>query len=65
MTDRRHEIRNEFNGTPRSFNSFIEMAVENAFSRIPLGVHFRMDCEAGLEQGYLAGQRVLALPWKK
>ena len=28
------------------------MAEENAFSRIPLGVHIRMDCEEGLRLGY-------------
>ncbi len=65
FTDYCHESRTEFRGTPRSFNTFIDMAVENAYSRIPLGVHFRMDCDEGLRQGYLAGQRVLELPWKQ
>ncbi len=65
LTDRCHENRTEFRGTPRTFRTFIDMAVENAFSRIPLGVHYRMDCEEGLRQGYLAGQRVLELPWKR
>ncbi len=64
LTDRCHEGRPEFRSTPRTFNTFIEMAVENAYSRLPLGVHFRMDCEEGLRQGYLAGQRVLELNWK-
>ena len=32
---------------------------------IALGVHFRMDCEGGVEVGRLAAQRVLELPWKK
>ena len=65
FTDNCHKGRTEFRGTPRTFNSFIDMAVENAYSRIPLGVHFRMDCDEGLRLGYLAGQRVLELPWKK
>jgi len=39
-------------GEPRSFNSFEAMAEENAFSRIPLGVHIRMDCSEGLRLGY-------------
>lgn len=65
FTDYCHQNRTEFKGTPRSFNTFIDMAVENAYSRIPLGVHFRMDCDEGLRQGYLAGQRVLDLPWRK
>jgi membrane-associated phospholipid phosphatase len=65
MTDRCHEGRTDFNGKPRSFNSFNEMAEENAYSRIWLGVHWRMDCEEGLRLGYLAGRRVNALPFKK
>ena len=65
FTDFCHQGRTEFRGTPRSFNSFIDMSVEDAYSRIPLGVHFRMDCDEGLRLGYLAGQRVLELPWKK
>lgn len=64
FTDYCHEGRTEFRSAPRSFNTFIEMAVENAYSRIPLGVHYRMDCDEGLRQGYLAGQRVLELRWK-
>ena len=65
MTDKCHEFRSEFIGTPRSFNSFTDMAYENAISRIYLGVHFRMDCEEGLRMGYLAGDRVVRLPWKR
>lgn len=52
FTDRSHEGRTEFRGDPRSFSSFEEMAEENAFSRIPLGVHMRMDCTEGLRLGY-------------
>lgn len=52
FTDRTHEGRTEFRGAPRTFNSFEEMAAENAFSRIPLGVHIRMDCDEGLRLGY-------------
>ncbi len=64
LTDRCHENRSEFIGTPRSFQSFRDMAEENAESRIPLGVHFRMDSEAGVDLGYLCGRRVNELPWK-
>lgn len=52
FTDRSHEGRTEFNGEPRSFTSFRELAAENAYSRIPLGVHMRMDCREGLRLGY-------------
>ncbi|NUQ25435.1 MAG: vanadium-dependent haloperoxidase [Saprospiraceae bacterium] len=65
MTDRCHEYRVEFNGTPRAFNSFDEMAYENALSRVYLGVHFRMDADEGLRVGYLAARRVNDLDWTK
>lgn len=63
--DRCHEGRQEFNGTPRNFNDFYQMAGENAYSRVPLGVHFRMDSEAGLELGYGIGRKVNRLPWRR
>lgn len=63
MTDNCHKDRFDFIGTPRSFNSFYEMASENAYSRIPIGVHFRMDAEAALDLGYQVGRRVNNLPW--
>lgn len=64
MTDRCHEGRSEFDGTPRTFSSFYEMAQENSYSRLPIGVHFRMDAEAALDLGYRVGRRVNDLPWK-
>jgi membrane-associated phospholipid phosphatase len=63
FTDNSHIDRTEFNGKPRSYNSFQEMAEENAFSRIPLGVHFKSDSDAGLIQGYNVGYKILELPW--
>ena len=60
FTDRSHEGRTEFRGTPRHFNSFEQMASENAFSRIPLGVHIRMDCAEGLRLGYEISDAVKA-----
>ena len=64
MTDRCHETRTEFEGVPRTFGSFFEMAQENAWSRVPLGVHFRMDCEEGVRFGSVIGRKVNDLPWK-
>lgn len=61
MADRTHEGRKEFIGKARSFNSFEEMAQENAYSRVLLGVHFRMDCEEGLRLGKIVGQKVAAM----
>ncbi len=52
FTDRSHQGREEFRSTPRHFETFEEMASENAFSRVPLGVHMRMDCTEGLRLGY-------------
>jgi hypothetical protein len=65
FTDLCHKDRVEFIGTPRTFTSFKELGDEDAYSRIPLGVHFRMDCDEGVRIGELAAQRVLELPWKK
>jgi PAP2 superfamily len=65
MTDRCHETRTEFEGVPRTFGSFYEMADENAWSRVPLGVHFRMDCTEGVRYGTAIGRIVNDLPWKK
>jgi membrane-associated phospholipid phosphatase len=66
LTDRCHEGRTDFEGSrPRTFGSFYDMAVENAYSRIWLGVHTRMDCEEGLRLGYICGRRVNQLPFKK
>lgn len=65
ITDRCHEGRTDFEGAPRSFNSLAEAAYENAWSRIPLGVHFWMDCEEGLRLGTFIGEEVNKLPWKK
>lgn len=65
MTDRTHEGRTEFQGQPRSFASFEDMAHENALSRLALGVHFRMDCEEGLRLGRLAGHKINAVSLRK
>ena len=58
FTDRSHEGRTEFRGNPRMFNSFRAMADENGYSRIPLGVHIRMDCKEGLRLGYQISDRI-------
>lgn len=65
MTDYCHQYRTEFEGTPRTFGSFFEMAQENAWSRVPLGVHFRMDAEEAVRYGTEIGRIVNNLPWKK
>lgn len=52
FTDRSHEGRTAFRGAARTFGTVEEFAAENAFSRVPLGVHMRMDCAEGLRLGY-------------
>lgn len=64
MTDISHKGRDEFNGKPRTFKSFYSMAFENAYSRIPLGVHFRTDCEEGLSMGFKIGKEICKLNLK-
>ena len=61
ITDRSHEDNKEFIGTPRSFNSFDKMILENATSRLYLGVHYRMDCDEGLRLGKIIGMNAAKL----
>lgn len=65
MTDRSHQGRKEFSSKPRSYRSFAEMAEECALSRILLGVHFRMDCEEGLQLGYAVGEKIASMPLRR
>jgi hypothetical protein len=58
ITDISHYGLEDFKIKPRSFNSFDEMARENALSRLLLGVHWRLDAEEGLRLGSLLGQEV-------
>lgn len=65
FTDYCHANRTDFNGRARAFNSLRDLANENAYSRLPLGVHYRMDYDGGNFCGILAARKVLELPWKK
>ena len=58
FTDNSHQNRIEFKGSGRSFNSLKDMAIENAYSRIVMGVHYKEDCEAGLKLGNEVGNRI-------
>ena len=62
LEDRTHEHRQEFVGKPRTYESFADMAKENATSRVLIGVHYRMDCEEGLRLGKSIGQKIARLP---
>ena len=65
FTDYCHQQRTDFLGAPRSYNSLRDLANENAFSRLPLGVHYRMDYDSGNFCGILSARKVLQLPWKR
>lgn len=65
FTDYCHQQRTDFLGAPRSYNSLRDLANENAFSRLPLGVHYRMDYDSGNFCGILSARKVLELPWKR
>lgn len=62
FTDRSHEGRREFNGKPRSYNSFREMAIECAYSRTAAGFHSRSDAEQGLKIGFKVASELSHIP---
>ena len=65
FTDRSHVNRTDIDGTPRSFNTFIEIAQEAAISRLYGGIHYRAAIEFGVEQGQKVGRNIGALPFKE
>ncbi len=65
FTDYCHKDRTDFLGMPRNYPTLHDMARENAYSRIPLGVHFEIDCTEGLDLGYKIGRIVNEMPFKK
>lgn len=65
FTDRCHQGRTEFNGKPRTYTTLTQIGEENAYSRIPLGVHPRFDCTEGLRLGKLIGNNAINYNVKK
>mgnify|MGYP000858185574 CR=1 FL=1 len=65
FTDHCHYGRTEFAGYPRTFTSWKALAEEDAYSRIPLGVHIRMDCSEGLRLGNQIAVKALDLDLQK
>jgi hypothetical protein len=65
MEDSSHKDLKAFSIKPRQFNSFDEMANENAISRVFMGVHWRLDCDEGLRLGNLIGKEVSELQLQK
>ncbi|MBP7238893.1 MAG: vanadium-dependent haloperoxidase [Saprospiraceae bacterium] len=58
MMDCSHEGFENIKVKPREFNTFQEMAKEDAMSRLFIGVHWRMDCEEGMRLGNLIGNNI-------
>jgi hypothetical protein len=65
FTDHCHFGRTEFNGYPRTYTTWKQLADEDAYSRIPLGVHIRMDCSEGLRLGNVIAVKALDLDLAK
>lgn len=65
FTDNCHANRTEFWGAPRTYTSFTQNAEENAYSRIPLGVHIRQDCVEGVRLGFEVASMVSQYSLKK
>ncbi len=65
FTDRCHDNRSEFLGKARTFYSFSFSGYENAYSRVPLGVHIEADCREGFALGQRVANQVIAFKWKK
>lgn len=65
FTDNCHKNRTEFYGAPRTFLTFKQMAEENAFSRVTLGVHPRFDCEEGIRLGWEISKKVSNTNFRK
>jgi hypothetical protein len=65
FTDHCHFGRIEFAGYPRTYTTWKEMAEEDAYSRIPLGVHIRLDCSEGLRLGQAIASKAVNLNLEK
>lgn len=65
LTDRCHEGRIEFRSDPRSFLNLKDMADENAYSRMQIGVCYTFDADAGLRLGHQVAFSVNKIQFKK
>ncbi len=65
FTDRCHENRSDFNGTPRNYQSFHDAAKESALSRMYAGSNYRRSCLEGHKMGTETGKQVLShIKWR-
>jgi hypothetical protein len=58
FTDRTHEFRKDIDGTPRSYQSFQQMADEINMSNLYGGINYRFSLEAGQKQGTQIGRNI-------
>jgi hypothetical protein len=66
FTDRCHENRTDFNGTPRSYSNFRAAAQEAAYSRMYAGANIRSSCDEGLRLGKTVGNQInFNIQWKQ
>lgn len=59
ISDLSHEGRIEFMSNPRNFDNWNQMAEENAYSRIFLGVQVKMSCDEGLRLGNIIARKAI------
>ncbi|CAN5783650.1 hypothetical protein BH23THE1_BH23THE1_35920 [soil metagenome] len=65
FTDRCHADRQDINGTPRSFNSFMHAAEECAISRLYAGTNFRHSIKESERLGKMCAKQVIQnIRWK-
>jgi hypothetical protein len=64
FTDRTHENRTDIDGSPRSFSSFEEFAMEAAMSRLYGGIHFMKAITEGVDQGVRIGSNIQNLKFR-
>ncbi|QQS30023.1 MAG: vanadium-dependent haloperoxidase [Sphingobacteriales bacterium] len=59
FTDSTHVSRTDIDGSPRSYDSFMDAANETAISRLYGGIHYRKAIEKGVIQGSQIGQNII------
>lgn len=65
ITDNTHAARSDINGSPRTFNSFLDLANEAAISRLYGGIHYRPAIDLGIKQGRVIGRNIALIDLKK
>jgi hypothetical protein len=65
FVDSTHIDRNDIDGSPRAYNSFMEAAMEAAISRLYGGIHYQEAINLGVTQGLAVGKSVNELPIRK